>query len=215
MSAKPKLVIWGASGHAKVVADIVRLRGEHEIVGFLDDQDPTAAGRPFFGAQVLGGQDRLRPLREQGVTHVIFGFGDGAARLRLAPVVRELGFTLATAVHPRAVVAADAAVGAGSVVAAGAVVGPGSTVGENVIVNTLAGVDHDAILGDGSHVCPGAHMGGWVEVGEGAWVGIGATVRDRVKIGKRAVIGAGAVVLSDVPDGVVAYGVPARVIREG
>ncbi len=168
MSAKPRLVIWGASGHAKVVADIVRLRGELELVGFLDDLDPIAAGQPFFGASVLGGQDQLGRLRERGVTHAIFGFGDGAARLRLAPLLRELGFTLATAVHPRSVVAADAAVGAGSVVAAGAVVGPGSTLGENVIVNTLAGVDHDSTLGDGSHVCPGAHLGGWVEVGEGA-----------------------------------------------
>lgn len=211
MNERAKLVIWGASGHAKVVADIVRLRGEHEIVGFLDDRDP--AGRPFFGSQVLGGRDRLPSLREQGVSRLLFGFGDGTARLELTPFVLRLGFTLATAIHPSAVVAADVSVGAGGVVAAGAVVGPGTRVGENVIVNTLAGVDHDCVLGDGAHVCPGARLGGWAEAGECAWVGIGATVRDRVKIGRRAVIGAGAVVLHDVPDAVVAYGVPARVIR--
>jgi acetyltransferase EpsM len=211
VSERVKLVIWGASGHAKVVADIVRLRGDHEIVGFLDDRDP--AGRPFFGSLVLGGRDRLPSLREQGVSRLLFGFGDGAARLELTPFVRGLGFTLATAIHPSAVVAADVGVGAGCVVAAGAVIGPGTRVGENVIVNTLAGVDHDCVLGDGVHVCPGARLGGWAEAGECAWVGIGATVRDRVKIGKGAVIGAGAVVLHDVPDAVVAYGVPARIIR--
>jgi acetyltransferase EpsM len=213
VSSKPRIVIWGASGHAKVVADIVRLRGEEEIVGFLDDQDPAAPGRPFCGSQVLGGRERLPALRGEGVSHVLFGFGDGAARLRLTAVIREQGFALATAIHPGSVVAPSAVVGPGSVVAAGAVVGPDSRLGENVIVNTLAGVDHDCVVGDGAHICPGARLGGWAEVGEGAWVGIGATVRDRVKVGPGAVIGAGAVVLHDVPADVVAYGVPARVIR--
>lgn len=209
----PKLVIWGASGHAKVVADIVRMQRDHEIVGFLDDREPTAAGREFFGSRVLGGRDRLAALREEGVSHLIFGFGDGAARLRLTPLVRDLGYALATAIHPRAVVAGDVVVGAGSVIAPGAVVGPATTIGDNVIVNTLAGVDHDCVVGDGAHLCPGSRVGGWVVVQEGAWVGIGATVRDRVKIGKGTVIGAGSVVLQDLPDGVVAYGVPAKIAR--
>ena len=207
------LVIWGASGHAKVVADIVRLQGEHEIHGFLDDQDPAAEGRAFCGSRVLGGRERLDELHAQGVSHVLFGFGDGAARLRLAALVRERGFALARAIHPRAVVAGDAVVGAGSVIAAGAVIGPATTLGENVIVNTLAGVDHDCAIGDGAHVCPGARLGGWVEVGERAWIGIGATVRDRARVGAGTIVGAGAVVIEDLPDDVVAYGVPARVVR--
>jgi sugar O-acyltransferase (sialic acid O-acetyltransferase NeuD family) len=209
-----RLVVWGASGHAKVVADIVRLRGEHEIVGFLDDQDPSAEGRPFCGARVLGGRERLDELRAQGVSYLMFGFGDGGARLRLTPLVRDMGFVLATLVHPRAVIAGDARVGAGSMVAAGAVIGPSTTIGENVIVNTLAGVDHDCAVGDGAHVGPGANLGGSVVVGERAWVGIGATVRDRAKIGAGTIVGAGAVVIDDLPEGVVAYGVPARVVRK-
>ncbi len=207
----PRLVIWGAAGHAKVVADIVRLQGEHEICGFLDDHDPTP--RDFCAARVLGGGDRLRDLRAEGVTHLVLGFGDGAARLRLAARARDLGYQLATAIHPGAVVASDVRLGPGSVVAAGAVVGPGTTVGENVIVNTLAGVAHDGTVGAGAHLCPGTSLGGWVVVEELAWVGIGATVRDRVRIGRGTVVGAGAVVLDDLPEGVVAYGVPARAVR--
>lgn len=207
-----KLVVWGASGHAKVVADIVRLRGDHEIVGFLDDE-PTASGREFFGSRVLGGRDRLAALRTEGVSHLVLGFGDGAARLQLAPLVRDLGYALATAIHPRAVVAASATVGAGSVIAAGAVVGPDTTIGENVIVNTLAGVDHDCVIGDGAHLAPGSRAGGWVSVAEGAWIGIGATLRDRVRVGRGSIVGAGSLVLHDLPQGVVAYGVPARVVR--
>ncbi|TMQ73045.1 MAG: acetyltransferase [Candidatus Eisenbacteria bacterium] len=209
----PRLVVWGASGHAKVVADIVRLQGDHEIIGFLDDRDPSAAGRPFCGSSVLGGRERLPALREEGVTHVLFGFGDGAARLRLGVLVRDLGFALATAVHPRAVVAGDVGIGPGSVVAAGAVVGPGAVIGENVIVNTLAGIDHDCVVERGAHVCPGARLGGFVVVKETAWVGLGTTVRDRVTIGRGTVVGAGSLVLRDLPDGVVAYGTPAAIAR--
>ncbi|MGH7634357.1 MAG: acetyltransferase, partial [Gemmatimonadaceae bacterium] len=82
------------------------------------------------------------------------------------------------------------------------------------IVNTAASVDHDCDLADGVHVACGAHLAGHVRVGRGAWIGIGAVVRERVTIGAGAMIGAGAVVVSDVPPGVLAFGVPARVIRE-
>lgn len=208
------LVLWGASGHARVVADIVRLRGEHVIAGFLDDTGASAPGTPFCGATVLGGREQLPALRAQGVTHLLVAIGDGAVRLRLAAVAREHGFALAHAIHPAAVVAADVSVGAGTVIAAGAVVNPASRLGEHVIVNTLAGVDHDCVLGDGAHVAPGARLGGHVDVGALAWIGIGATVRDRVRVGDGTVVGAGAVVVSDLPGRVVAYGVPARIVRE-
>lgn len=213
MSAKQKLVLWGAAGHAKVVADIVRLEGGFQIVGFLDDTDAAARGREFCGARILGGREQLESLRAAGVSHVILAFGDGAARLRLAPLVRERGFELATAIHPHATVATDVRLGAGTVIAAGAVINPGTTLGENVIVNTLAGVDHDCAIGDGAHIAPGARLAGDVRVGEAVWIGIGAIVREKVSIGARTVIGAGAVVLEDVPADVVAYGVPARAVR--
>jgi len=212
---KEKLVIWGTSGHASVVADIIRLRGEYEIVGFIDDVNPRQAGSKFSGAHILGGQEKLEHLRREGIEHIIFGFGDCEARLRLARLVREKGFRLATAIHPSAVVAADAVIGAGTVVAAGAVINPGATIGENAIVNTCASVDHHCRVEDGAHVCPGVRLAGNVVVGRAAWVGIGATVVDRKRIGSRAIIGAGAVVVDDMPDGVVARGVPARVIIKG
>ena len=83
-----------------------------------------------------------------------------------------------------------------------------------MIINTCASVDHECVVEEGAHVGPGVRLGGHVRVGKGTWIGIGATVKDRIRIGARAVIGAGAVVLNDIPDGVVAYGVPANVIRE-
>lgn len=213
MSDAPPLVIWGASGHARVVADMIRLAGRYNLVGFLDDVHPERQGEEFCGAPILGGREQLGPLRERGVRHVILGFGDCAARLRLAALVSAQGFDLGTAVHPAAVLAADVPVGAGTVIMAGAVVNPGARIGANAIVNTSASVDHDCVVEDGAHLSPGVHLGGQVRVGRGTWLGIGAVVRDHVSIGAGTIVGAGALVLRDVPDGVVAYGVPARIVR--
>jgi sugar O-acyltransferase (sialic acid O-acetyltransferase NeuD family) len=213
MSEARKIILWGGGGHALVVADILRCQGGWEIVGFLDDADADRRGEAFGGATILGGREQLARLREQGVGHAIVAFGDCAARLELADVVRRHGFELATAVHPRSTVARDVSIGAGTVIAAGAILNPAARLGENVIINTAASVDHECVIEDGAHVSPGAHLGGRVRVGRAAWIGIGASVVPRITIGAGSIIGAGAVVIEDVPPGVVAYGVPARVRR--
>lgn len=207
----PGLIVWGASGHARVVADIVRLRGEFEIAGFVDDAHPEP--RQFLGVPVVGGRDQLARLRSNSARHLIVAIGNCGARLKLAQLAEADGFELATAVHPRAIVATDVSVGGGTVIAAGAVVNPGAAVGRNVIINTLASVDHDCVVDDGVHVCPGVRLAGGVTIGRGAWIGIGASVVAGVRVGAGSTVGAGSVVLKDVPEGAVCYGVPARVIR--
>jgi len=206
-----RIVIWGASGHALVVADIVRLSATYDIVGFLDDIEPSP---DFHGIPILGGREQLDSLRDSGVEYLIVGIGDCAARLALAEVAREKGFSLATAIHPNAVIAAGVEIGPGTMVAAGAVINPGSRIGSNVIINTSASVDHECVIDDGAHIGPGVNLGGNVTVGTGSWIGIGAKVRDGVVIGARSIVGAGAVVLRDVPDETVAFGVPAKVKRK-
>ncbi len=213
MKSLPKLVIWGASGHARVVADIVRLMGRFEIVGFLDDVSAGRRGSEFAGARILGGAEMLAELHKSGVTNLLVAVGDCSARSRLAARAKQMGFTLPTAVHPSAVVAAGVSLGAGTVVVAGSVVNPGAVIRDNVIINTAACVDHDCVIDHGAHVGPGVCLGGYVTVGARAWLGLGAIVKDRVSIGAGAIVGAGAVVLRDVPDLVVAYGVPARIRR--
>ncbi|MBD2209698.1 acetyltransferase [Nostoc linckia FACHB-104] len=210
----PKLLIWGASGHASVVADIVRLQGKYEIFGFIDDINPQFCSKQFCGYPIFGGQEYLDVCKAQGVQYIIFGFGNCQMRLKLSQLASEQGFSLATAIHPSSIIASDVSVAAGTVIAAGAVVNSGAKIGQNVILNTSSSVDHDCLIEDGSHICPGVHLAGKVVVERAAWVGIGATVVEKVRIGASSVIGAGAVVIGDIPSGVVAYGVPAKVIRK-
>jgi acetyltransferase EpsM len=210
-----KLLIWGASGHAKVVADIVRRAGVFEVAGYLDDINPHPPDATFLGAPLYTSVTALAAVRSMGVDHLILGIGNCEERLRLAPVAREHGFSLATAVHPCAVVAEDVRMGAGTVVMGGAVINPGAVLGENVIVNTGAVVDHDCIVEDGAHICPGTRLAGDVTVGRGAWIGIGATVIEKVRIGAGALVGGGAVVIRDVPENARVAGVPARILKGG
>jgi sugar O-acyltransferase (sialic acid O-acetyltransferase NeuD family) len=197
-----------------VVADAARLGHEYEIAGFIDDVLPERRGEQFCGAPILGGREQLDLLPARGISKLIFGFGDCRARLELAELVRAKGLQIATVVHPRACVATDVLIGSGTVILAGAIVNPAAHIGENVIVNTSASIDHECVIDDGAHICPGVHLGGKVSVGRMTWVGIGAAVRDHVNIGAGTVVGAGAVVVEDIPDGVIAYGIPARVIRK-
>ncbi len=207
-----RVVVWGASGHATVVADILRLR-QFEIAGFIDDVNESRWGMPFENSLLLGGRDRLAGLLGAGVGRLVVAIGDCGVRLSLLRYALEQGFDSMALLHPRSVVAASATLGKGSVVTAGAVINPHCRIGEAVIVNTGAVVDHDCVVRDGAHIAPGVTLAGGVEVGEEAFVGVGSVVRDAIRIGDRCVVGAGSVVVRDVPDNALVYGVPARVVR--
>lgn len=207
------LIIWGASGHALVVADIIRLSNQYHILCFLDDVNTHLHKTEFCKSVILGGSDQLSLLKDIGVTDIIVGIGNCGVRQRIANFVKSQGFNLISAIHPRSTIATNIRIGEGTVIAAGAVVNPGVKVGNNVIINTSSSVDHECIIEDGVHIGPGVHIGGRTTIKQGTWIGIGATVSDSITIGSNSIIGAGSVVVRDIPPGVVAYGVPAKVIR--
>lgn len=210
-----RVIGLGAGGHAKVVMDVLRLVGGYDLVGLLDPRSELW-GTTVMDVAVLGSDELLPKLRRQGVEHAFIGLGssrDTGPRRRLYERARQEGFSLVPAIHPRAVLAASARLGQGPTVLANAVINAEARVGDNVIVNTGAIVEHDCIIGDHVHIATGAKLGGGVQVGEGAHLGLGATVRQGIRVGCGAVVGAGAVVVSDVPDGVVVAGVPARMLR--
>ena len=204
------LLIFGAGGHGKVVAETARaIEGWNEIM-FADDAYPqvkTVDGYPvvgdFSGVRSMGG--------DQG--DVIVAIGDNRKRSDLTTQLQQSGFNPVTLIHPAAVVAESALIETGTVIFAQAVVQAAARIGGAVIVNTAATVDHDCIIGDGVHLSPGAHLGGEVQVGDYSWLGIGAVVINRISIGKEVTVGAGSCVIGDLPDGVTAVGVPARPVR--
>ncbi|HEX8272050.1 MAG TPA: acetyltransferase [Longimicrobiaceae bacterium] len=212
------LLVWGAGGHGRVVADVVRAAGG-VVVGFVDG-DPSRLGSPVDGGgSILFGEEALLAhLAEHGAlpagaAGVAPGIGSNAVRARL---LARLGpFAAGPLVHPAAWVSPSASLGRGTVVMAGAVVNAGARVGEGVIVNTGAVVEHDCRVGDGVHLSPRATLCGAVEVGEGSWVCAGATVIPGVRVGARATVGAGAVALRDVADDTTVAGCPAREIKKG
>jgi UDP-N-acetylbacillosamine N-acetyltransferase len=208
-----KCFIWGAGGHSKVVAEILRLNG-CDVVGFLDGLNAGRKRTRFYGASVLGGEEVLSDLLDSGVTHAIVGFGNNRKRLELSEMLERRGFRMMSAIHPNAVCAADVSIGAGTVVCSGAVIGPSTFVGRNVIINTQASLDHDCVVRDGAHVGPGAIVTGQVQIEECAWIGAGAVISDHRCIGADAIVGAGAVVVKDVPEAVVVVGVPAQILRK-
>lgn len=204
----------GAGGHAKILVELLMEMGGYDLVGFTDP-DQTRWGGSLMGYPILGGDSELPALRAKGVQAAFIGVGavsSAGTRLR-ARLFREalaLGFEMPTLVHPRAVVSPSAKLGPGSVVMGGAVVNTAACVGANATIYSGAVIEHDSVIGDHVHLSPGVQLAGGVIVEEGAFLGIGASIIQGVRIGAWATVGAGAVVLADIPDGVVAVGVPAR-----
>jgi sugar O-acyltransferase (sialic acid O-acetyltransferase NeuD family) len=211
---KQRIIIIGAGGHAKVVYDSLKLSlektGHGAVIGFVDD-DNRLWGKALLGLPILGPIESLVGL---DIHAVIIGIGENRARKRLYEWVKSRGYSLVNAIHPTAVIAGDVLIGEGVAIFATVVVNSGSVIGNNVILNTGCTVDHDCSIGDHVHIGPGAHLAGGVMVGEGAFLGTGASVIPYKKIGQWSIIGAGGVVLEDIPDGVTAVGLPAKVIKE-
>lgn len=204
-----RLLIVGAGGHGRVVAETALASGRWSEVAFVDRSFPTVL-RPEQGVVIGTDADAGRHLGDY--REAIVAIGDNHARVAQLELLAKLGFDLPVIVHPGCWVSPSARLGAGSVVLAGAVINAGASLGRACIVNTGASVDHDCVLGDGVHVAPGAHLGGHTIVGAASWIGIGAVVRHRVKIGAAVVVGAGGAVVTDLADGVTVAGVPARVL---
>ena len=206
------LLVFGASGHGLVVADTAVRQGYDPVV-FADD-DPAKAGTSRMGLPVVAcGVEAAAAWIGARDGAVVVAIGTNATRARVLEAFVAAGASVATVIDPSAVVSRGATVGAGTVVFAGVVVQAEARVGANVILNTGCSVDHECRLGDHVHVSPGAHLGGQVVVGEGTHIGIGACVIQCRRIGAWSTVGAGAAVVRDLPDRVVAVGVPARVRR--
>lgn len=206
MSTKERLILLGAGGQGRVAADVAVCMGVYREVCFLDDD--LCGGDAKLPYPVLGGFSDYPSYVEDADLFV--SLGQNAARRRWQEVLEAAGASLATLIHPRAVVAERVIIGAGSVVMAGAVINPDVVLGRGVIINTCASVDHDGRIGDFCHISVGAHLAGTVSVGANSLVGVGVAVRPGVTIGGDCTVGVGAAVVSDLIEPGVYVGIPAR-----
>lgn len=194
-----RLIIIGASGHGRVVADIAKKCG-YEYIAFLDDDHTLKS----CGAYPVTGT--LDDISRYPDADFIVAIGDAKVRERMQGMIKNT----ATLIHPDAVVADDAVIGDGTVIMAGAVVNPGVIIGKGCIINTCSSVDHDCKIGDFVHISVGAHVAGTVGIGHRTWIGVGATVTNNVNICGDCMVGAGAVVIKDIRKPGTYIGLPAE-----
>mgnify|MGYP003304005502 CR=1 FL=1 len=201
---KERIIIIGASGHGKVVADIAS-KIYREII-FLDDAEVTEC----MGYPVVGKSTKYREYLSSGDFFV--AIGNAKIRKKIYKELELAGATIATLIHPNAVLAQEVQIGIGTVVMAGAVINPATVIGIGCIINTCASVDHDSIIGDFVHISVGAHLAGTVEIGKNSCIGAGATIINNVKVTEDCIIGAGAVVIKDIIEKGTYVGVPVKKI---
>ncbi|SMG11026.1 sugar O-acyltransferase, sialic acid O-acetyltransferase NeuD family [Marivirga sericea] len=197
------MLLFGASGHAKVIIDILLSKGV-QVKGFYDEDE---AKRELWGIPVMG---KTKDFKDS-IEECIVSIGENATRKK---VVSDLGDAeFGFAIHKKSNIGSHVEIGEGTVVMAGTVINADAKIGNHVIINTCASVDHDCKVGDFAHIAPNASLCGGVEIGEGTLIGAGSTVIPLIKIGKWCTIGAGAVVVEDIPDNSIVVGNPARVIK--
>ena len=196
-----KVILVGAGGHAKVIADIVLKSGD-QLLGFLDD-DPTKTF--VLGYPVLGRIEEWEKFSKEA--KFLLAIGNNHVREALA---QRLQVDWYTAIHPSAQIGMDVEIGEGTAVMANAVINPSARIGKHCIVNTAAVVEHDNRIEDFTHISVGAMLGGTVRVGKRNWIGIGAVVKHNISICNDCVVGAGGVVIRAVENAGTYVGVPVK-----
>lgn len=197
--------LYGASGHAKVVTDVVLSNKANVISGVFDDN--TSINKfnnlPFFGS--------FEPSKIDKLSKLIICIGDNLIRKNISDKLININFL--TALHATSVVSKNSSIKQGTVVMANAVVNSGATIGQHCILNTASIIEHDCIIEDFVHVSPNATLTGGVKIGEGTHIGAGAIIIPNITIGKWCKIGAGTVVLKNIPDNSVVVGNPGKIIK--
>lgn len=201
-----RLLIIGAGGHGKVVADTALATGRYEDIAFLDD-DPSITSVLSF--KVLGrATDFERYLSE--FQDAVVAIGNNHTRYHFFELLLKLGFNLPAIIHPTAFVSRFAIVARGTVVFAHAVINADTEIKEACIINTASVIEHDCYIGKACHISPSATISGGVRIGDFSWIGSGANVKNNVVIGQNVIVGLGSAVISDVSSNKTVIGVPAK-----
>lgn len=199
------LIIVGASGHGKVVAEIAELTNKYKKIYFMDDYSDD---KIFHGYQNLGPTTGLDKYKNS--TDVFVAIGDNRIRAEKLQNFEKNGFSIATLIHPNAVISASTSIGRGTVIMPGAIINASTEIGFGNIINTNVSVDHDCKLGNFVHISPGATIAGTVIIGSNTWVGAGSVIVNNICISAHTIVGAGGVVVQDITQRGTYIGVPVK-----
>lgn len=203
---KDKLLIIGAGGHGKVVADIALSMNKWKHISFLDDKNIKYQ----MGIEVIGKTaDAFKYIKEWDIFVAI---GNNGIRENIQNELKAEGANFPTLIHPSAVIGRSVEIGEGTVIMANVVINCCTKIGNGCIINTGATIDHDNFIEDYVHISPGVHIAGTVKIGKGTWIGVGSIVSNNVYITSNCIIGAGAVVVKDIIEAGTYVGVPAKKI---
>lgn len=206
---KRNLLIIGASGHGKVVADIALKMNRWESISFLDD---NLTAKASLGFKVIGrAKDAIHRINE---CDLIVAIGNNVTREKIQENLEKQGASIPVLIHPNAVVGEEVEIASGTVVMAGVVINCCTRIGKGCIINTGSTVDHDNVIEDYVHLSPGARLAGAVRVGRGTWLGIGSTISNNISIHSGCIVGAGAVVIKNIIEAGTYVGNPVRRIKE-
>ena len=210
-----KCLIVGArtDGHAKVVLEVLRAAGEHDVIGFVDD-DRSKHGRSIRDVQIIGGMEDVPSLmKAHGIEGGIVAIGNNPQRRALSAQLTSFGLKLVNAIHPTVHCDSDVVIGNGCYIGQGVILITGTRVGDCVNIHTGTTIDHDNVIEDGANIGPGVHTSGRVTIEQDAFLGVGTVVIPDASVGRGAICGAGTVVIRRVEPGTKVVGNPARIIE--
>ena len=202
------LLIFGAGGHAKAVSDCAA--DKYPAICFISGDDSTGEWNELpIVSEDSYSYDQWRQICRKAFVAI----GNSSRRAMVTAKLEEQGFDIVTLIHPSAVVSPSARLSVGVLVGPNAVINADATIGKGSIINTGVIIEHECCVGEFSHLSPGSIICGGTRIGESCWICTGATVSDHVVIGNRTIVGAGAVVLTDLPDDVLAAGIPSKIMK--
>jgi sugar O-acyltransferase (sialic acid O-acetyltransferase NeuD family) len=208
------LVLFGGGLHANYCADILEKMNEYDIVGIIDSEAPLKS--ELYGYPVIGRQeDIVNLVNEHKIECGLISIGDNWSRKIVYDCIIDLmpGFEFINAIHPSVIIGKNVSVGRGVVAMAGTIINPNCNIGDFCFFATGAQLDHDSTIESFASISAGSVTGGKVFIGKYSAITLGVTVLDRIHIGENVLIGSGSLVLNDLPDNVLAYGSPAKIIK--
>lgn len=208
-----KIIIIGAGGHSKVIADIIE-KSKDIVLGFLDDnkeKDVIIIKEKQY--KVIGKIEECVKIQEENKDiQFVIGIGDNKTRKNIANRYNNLKYY--TAIHPSSQIALDVEIGQGTVIMANTCLNTSAKIGKHCIINTVSVIEHDNEINDYVHISPNATLCGTVKIGELTHIGAGATIKNNTNICSNCIIGCGAVVVKDIKEKGIYVGVPVKNIKE-